>query len=149
MAPGGLQSLLALEIEEEVGRPKIDRELRDQRMSRENPLWGASRIHGELLMLASRWLSRRSQNTSREPENLRRRPGRHFCAIMSMRLLQSTCVVPTLSFDRLFAFVVLGQGRRQLLWFEVTPSSDGRVAGSSDHRGLSLGISAGLPGARQ
>ena len=36
-----------------VGRPKIDRGLRDliQRMSRENPLWGASRIHGELLML--------------------------------------------------------------------------------------------------
>jgi hypothetical protein len=36
-----------------AGRPKIDRELRDliQRMSRENPLWVASRIHGELLML--------------------------------------------------------------------------------------------------
>jgi hypothetical protein len=30
------------------------------------------------------------------------------------------CVVPTLTFERLFAFLVLGQGRRQLLWFEVT-----------------------------
>ena len=29
-------------------------------------------------------------------------------------------VVPTLSFDLLFAFLVLGHGRRQLLWFEVT-----------------------------
>jgi hypothetical protein len=28
-------------------------------------------------------------------------------------------VVPTLTFDRLFAFLVLGHGRRQLLWFEV------------------------------
>jgi len=36
-----------------AGRPKIDRELRDLsgRMSKENPRWGASRIHGELLML--------------------------------------------------------------------------------------------------
>ena len=36
-----------------VGRPRIDRGLRDliRRMSQENPLWGASRIHGELLML--------------------------------------------------------------------------------------------------
>src|SRR5262249_36536463 len=29
-------------------------------------------------------------------------------------------VVPTLTFDLLFAFLVLGHGRRQLLWFEVT-----------------------------
>ena len=36
-----------------AGRPKIDRGLRDliRRMSRENSEWGASRIHGELLML--------------------------------------------------------------------------------------------------
>ena len=35
------------------GRPKIDREIRDliRQMSKENPLWGAPRIHGELLML--------------------------------------------------------------------------------------------------
>jgi hypothetical protein len=35
-----------------AGRPKVDRELRDliRRMSKENPLWGAPRIHGELLM---------------------------------------------------------------------------------------------------
>ena len=29
-------------------------------------------------------------------------------------------VVPTLTFERLFAFLVLGHDRRQLLWFEVT-----------------------------
>src|SRR5262249_3969281 len=30
------------------------------------------------------------------------------------------CVVPTLTFERLFAFLVPGRGRRPLLWFEVT-----------------------------
>jgi hypothetical protein len=30
------------------------------------------------------------------------------------------CIVPTVTYDRLFAFLVLGHGRRQLLWFEVT-----------------------------
>ena len=36
-----------------AGRPKIDRELRDliRQMNKENPLWGAPRIHGELLKL--------------------------------------------------------------------------------------------------
>src|SRR5258708_39799612 len=35
------------------GRPRVERELRDliRRMSEENPLWGAPRIHGELLKL--------------------------------------------------------------------------------------------------
>jgi hypothetical protein len=35
------------------GRPKVDKELRDliRQMCRENPLWGAPRIHGELLKL--------------------------------------------------------------------------------------------------
>ena len=30
------------------------------------------------------------------------------------------CVVPTLTFERLFAFLIVGHGRRQLLWFAVT-----------------------------
>jgi hypothetical protein len=36
-----------------AGRPQINRGLRDliQRMSKENPQWGASPIHGELLMI--------------------------------------------------------------------------------------------------
>ena len=33
------------------------------------------------------------------------------------------CVVPTVTLERLFVFLVLGHGRRQLLWFEVTRHS--------------------------
>src|SRR5262245_38610737 len=45
--------LLALEISRSAREAQSYRELREliQRMSRENPLWGAPRIHGELLKL--------------------------------------------------------------------------------------------------
>jgi len=52
-APSRLPSLLALDISPGVGRPPIDGEIRDliREMSMANPLWGAPRVHGELLML--------------------------------------------------------------------------------------------------
>ena len=48
------------------------------------------------------------------------------CATMRTRLRRSIVVVPTLTFERLFAFLVVGHGRRQLLWFAVTrnPSAE-------------------------
>ena len=47
------------------GRPRIAREVREliRRMSFENSLWGATKIHGELLKLASRSLSPRFPST--------------------------------------------------------------------------------------
>jgi transposase InsO family protein len=106
-----------------VGRPKIDRSLRDliRRMSKENPLWGASRIHGELLMLGfevaqstvSNYMVRGGTPPSQTWKTFLRN---HADAIAAIDM----CVVPTLTFDRLFAFLVLGHDRRQLLWFEVT-----------------------------
>src|SRR6476660_6808437 len=101
-----------------VGRPKIDRKLRDliQRMSRENPLWGASRIHGELLMLGfevaqstvSKYMSRGGRPPSQSWRTFLRNHAEAIAAI-------DMCVVPTASFDCLFAFLVVGHGRPQLL----------------------------------
>jgi transposase InsO family protein len=106
-----------------AGRPKIDRALRDliRRMSRENPLWGAPRIHGELLMLGfdvaqstvSKYMVRSKLPPSQSWKTFLRN---HANAIAAIDL----CVVPTLTFERLFALLVLGHGRRRLLWFEVT-----------------------------
>jgi transposase InsO family protein len=106
-----------------AGRPKIDRSLRDliRQMSRDNVLWGASRIHGELLKLGfevaqstvSKYMVRGRRPPSQSWKTFLRN---HAEAIAAVDL----CVVPTVTFDRLFAFLVVGHGRRRLLWFNVT-----------------------------
>jgi rhodanese-related sulfurtransferase len=90
-------------------------------MSKENPLWGAPRIHGELLKLGfeiaestvSKYMIRRRGPPSQTWRTFLRN---HAEAIAAIDL----CVVPTLTFECLFAFLVVGHGRRQLLWFAVT-----------------------------
>jgi hypothetical protein len=105
-----------------AGRPKIDRGLRDliRRMSSENPKWGASRIHGELLMLgfkvAQSTVSKYMVQGGPRSQGWKTFLRNHAQTIAAIDI----CVVPTLTFERLFAFLVLGHGRRQLLWFEVT-----------------------------
>lgn len=105
------------------GRPKIDRELRDllRRMCEENSLWGAPRIHGELLKLGfhvaqstvSKYMLRERTPPSQGWKTFLLN---HADGIASVDFL----IVPTLTFQRLFAFVVLGVGRRRLLWIGVT-----------------------------
>src|SRR5262245_41075966 len=77
-------------------------------------------IHGELLMLGfdaqwtvSKYMVRGPNSPSQTWNTFLRNHADVIAAI-------DICVVPTLTFDRLFAFLVLGHGRRQLLWFEVT-----------------------------
>jgi transposase InsO family protein len=106
-----------------VGRPRIDRGLRDliRRMNQENPLWGASRIHGELLMLgfevAQSTVSRYMKGGRRPPsQSWKTFLRNHADAIAAIDL----CIVPTVTFERLFAFLVIGHDRRRLLWVEIT-----------------------------
>ena len=111
----GFRALWRWKSRNRAGRPRIDRGLRDliRRMSRENPLWGASRIHGELLMLGfevaqstvSKYMARPSKPPSQTWKTFLRN---HADAIATIDM----CVVPTLTFERLFAVLVLGHGRR-------------------------------------
>ena len=105
------------------GRPRIDRELIAliRRISAENPLWGAPRIHGELLKLGFS-LSQSSVSKYMLPRSSE--PGQgwktfltnHADAIVGIDMLS----VPTLLFGRLYAFVVLAHKRRVILRIEVT-----------------------------
>ncbi len=105
------------------GRPQISAELHAliQRMSIENPLWGAPRIHGELLKLgfeaaqssvAKYMVKRRGPPSQRWSTFLRN----HLPEVAAMDLV----VVPTIGFDLLYAFIIIRVDRRALIWINVT-----------------------------
>jgi hypothetical protein len=105
------------------GRPRIDSEIRAliRRMSRENPLWGAPRIHGELLMLGievaestvCRYMVRRRRPPSQGWKTFLRN---HAAGIASLDLF----VVRTISFKLLYGLVILRHARRRLITISVT-----------------------------
>jgi hypothetical protein len=106
------------------GRPQIDANLRAliRRMSVDNPLWGAPRIHGELLKLGFEVAQ------SSVAKYMVKRPGppsqgwrtflhNHAPDIAAMDLF----VAPTIGFDLLYAFIIVRLARRDLVWINVTP----------------------------
>jgi hypothetical protein len=105
------------------GRPQIETELRVliRRMSVENPLWGAPRIHGELLKLGfelaqssvAKYMVKRRGPPS---QGWRTFLHNHAPDIAAMDLF----VVPTIGFNLLYAFVIIRLDRRDLVWINVT-----------------------------
>jgi transposase InsO family protein len=94
-----------------------------RRMSIENPLWGAPRIHGELLKLGfevaqssvAKYMVKRRGSPS---QGWRTFLCNHAPDIAAMDLF----VVPTIGFDLLYAFVVVRLDCRALVWINVTAS---------------------------
>ena len=106
-----------------LGRQPVPREVRDliRRMSRENPLWGAPRIHGELLKLGlevseatvSKYMTRHPRPPS---QTWRAFLENHVGCLASIDFF----VVPTATFTMLFAFIVLRHERRRIVHVGVT-----------------------------
>src|SRR6201987_4546325 len=105
------------------GRPTVPAEIRRliREMSSANPLWGAPRIHGELLKLGieigqtsvAKYMARRRAPPSQGWKTFLRN---HAEGIAAMDLF----VVPTISFRLLYGLLIMGHGRRQILWFGTT-----------------------------
>ena len=105
------------------GRPSVPLEIRRliRDMSLANPLWGASRIHGELLKLGidvgqtsvAKYMARRRGGP---PQGWGTFLCNHADGVVSMDLF----VVPTLSFRLLYGFLVLRHHRRRIMWLGVT-----------------------------
>jgi transposase InsO family protein len=96
-------------------------------MSLANRLWGAPRIHGELLKLGIRL----SQATvAKYMVHTRKPPSQTWRAFLNHHVTQLVStdffVVPTVTFRVLFVFVVLAHQRRRVIHFNVTahPSSE-------------------------
>jgi transposase InsO family protein len=105
------------------GRPSAAAEIRQliREMSIANPLWGAPRIHGELLKLGidvgqttvAKYMAKPRRPPSQGWKTFLRN---HADAIASMDLF----VVPTVSFRLLYGFLILRHSRRELLGLSVT-----------------------------
>src|ERR1700731_1004490 len=106
------------------GRPQVEADLRAliRRMSVDNPLWGAPRIHGELLKLGfevaqssvAKYMVKRPGPPSQGWRTFLRN---HAPDIAAMDLF----VAPTIGFDLLYAFIIVRLTRRDLVWINVTP----------------------------
>src|SRR5512143_3073881 len=106
-----------------VGRPKVSAELRALigEMSRANPLWGAPRIHGELLKLGfdvaqstvAKYMIRRRGPPSQGWKTFLRNHAPDFGAM-------DMFVVPTVSFRLLYGLAIIKLHRRHLVWINIT-----------------------------
>jgi putative transposase len=105
------------------GRPMISRELRDliRRMSYDNPLWGAPRIHGELLKLG---VTVSQATVSKYMLRPRRPPSQAWRTFLKNHAKDLIALdfftVPTATFRVLFVLVMLTHSRRRLVHFNVT-----------------------------
>jgi len=108
------------------GRPQIEAKLRTliYQMSLDNPLWGAPRIHGELLKLGfevaqstvARYLVKRHGGPP--GQSWRTFLRNHLPEIAAMDLF----VVPTLALNLLYGFMIVRLDRRELVHIAVTNS---------------------------
>jgi len=112
-----------------VGRQPVDPEVRDliRKMSASNPLWGAPRIHGEILKLGiqvSQTTVAKHMVRARKPpsQTWRMFLDNHVRGLVSMDFF----VVPTATFRVLFVVVVLAHHRRRLVHFNVTENPTAR-----------------------
>ena len=105
------------------GRPPIEARLRAliRQMSMENPLWGAPRIHGELLKLG---FEVAQSSVAKYMVKRRGPPSQGWLAFLRNHAPDIAAmdffVVPTIGFDLLYAFVIVRIERRDLVWINVT-----------------------------
>jgi putative transposase len=106
-----------------TGRPAAPLDVRDliRKMSRENPTWGAPRIHGELLKLG---IDIGETSVSKYMVRRRKPPSQTWRVFLETHVKSLVSVdfftVPTIRFQVLYVFLMLAHDRRRILHFNVT-----------------------------
>lgn len=109
-----------------VGRPKVEAEIRKliRRMCRENPSWGAPRIHSELKLLG---YDVSETTVDKYMVRHRKPPSQTWRTFLENHLPDTVGIdfftMPTATFRLLFTFVVLRHDRRHVVHFNVTAHS--------------------------
>ena len=111
------------------GRPAVPKDVREliRKMSRENPLWGAPRIHGELLKLG---IDIGETSVAKYMVRQRKPPSQTWRTFLENHVKTLVSVdfftVPTIRFQVLYVFLVLAHDRRRVVHFGVTahPSAE-------------------------
>src|SRR4051794_24397854 len=105
------------------GRPAVPEEVRQliRTISHENPLWGAPKIHGELLKLG---IDIGETSVSKYMVHRRRPPSQTWKTFLDNHVKSMVSVdfftVPTIRFQVLYVFLVLAHERRRIVHFGVT-----------------------------
>jgi putative transposase len=119
VASQGLPAVLDVE----GSLPTVPEDVREliRRMSRENPLWGAPRIHGELLKLG---IDVGETSVGKYMGRHRRPPSQTWKTFLDNHVKDIVSVdfftVPTIRFQVLYVFLVLAHDRRRILHVGVT-----------------------------
>jgi len=107
----------------QLGRPAVSNDIREliRRLSRENALWGAPRIHGELLKLG---IDVGETSVGKYMVRHRKPPSQTWRTFLENHVKTMVSVdfftVPTLRFQVLYVFLVLAHDRRRIVHFNVT-----------------------------
>jgi transposase InsO family protein len=106
-----------------IGRPGISREICEliRNMSASNVLWGAPRLHGELLKLG---IELSQATVAKNMVKHRKPPSQTWRTFLENHVKQLVSVdffvVPTLTFRILYVFLVLAHDRRRIVHFNMT-----------------------------
>ena len=118
------------------GQPPVSPEIRDLilKMAAANPLWGAPRIHGELLKLGIKISERTVSNLMHR--RVPRPPSQTWRTFLKNHMTSMVSIdfftVPTATFRIFFVLEILSHNRRRAVHFNVTPNPTAKWTAQQD-----------------